>query len=114
MSDYHGTGGVSCSFGDFGTSMGMYINQTTMLCLTPHIAGTSDDYSTETVTVGIAMNGQDFMEETSYAKVTFVGTGSGPGFFHFVITALLIALLLLAIFTCVTALMGSMAVEKKT
>lgn len=26
MSDYHGTGGVSCSFGKFGSSMGMYLN----------------------------------------------------------------------------------------
>jgi len=26
MSDYHNTGGISCSFGDFGTSMGMYLN----------------------------------------------------------------------------------------
>jgi hypothetical protein len=25
-SDYHSNGGVSCSFGSFGTSMGMYVN----------------------------------------------------------------------------------------
>lgn len=24
--DYHSTGGVTCSFGSFGTSMGMYVN----------------------------------------------------------------------------------------
>jgi len=59
-SDYHSTGGVTCSFGGFGTSMGMYINQTSMLCLTPHISGTSDDYTSETVILAIAMNGQDF------------------------------------------------------
>jgi hypothetical protein len=37
--------------------MGMYLNQTTMMCLTPHIQGTSDDYSSETVVLAIAMNG---------------------------------------------------------
>lgn len=67
LQDHHGTSGVSCSFGEFGTSMGMYVNQTTMLCLTPHISGSTDDYSSTTVTVGIAMNGQDFLEDTSNA-----------------------------------------------
>lgn len=76
-----------------------------MLCLSPHISGTSDDYSSETVTVAIAMNGQDFMESTSNAEVTFVGTGSSNGFFHFVIGALLIALLLLALLTCIAAVL---------
>ena len=45
------------------------------------------------------------MEETSNAQVTFIGTGSGANaFFHFVLTALLLALLMLAIFTCCIAL----------
>jgi hypothetical protein len=111
LSDYHGTGGVSCSFGDFGTSMGMYLNQTTMLCLSPHISGTSDDYSSETVTVSIAMNGQDFMEERSNAQVTFIGSGTSAGFFHFVIGALLIALLILALLTCIMAVLQMQTVN---
>jgi len=28
-----------CGFEDFGESMGMYINETTVMCVTPHIQG---------------------------------------------------------------------------
>ena len=52
-----GSGGVSCSFEQFGVSMGMYVNETTVLCMTPHFAGTSDDYYRDTVVVGVALNG---------------------------------------------------------
>ena len=76
--------------------MGMYVNETTVLCMTPHFAGTSDDYYRDTVVVGVALNGQDFGENLSHAEVTFVGTGSNTAFWQFVIAALLIALLLLA------------------
>ena len=77
-----------------------------MLCLSPHLPGTSDDYVTKTVTVAIAMNGQDFLEDSSNAEVTFIGTGSSNAIFHFVISSLLIALLIVAILTCLTALIG--------
>jgi len=96
-SDHHIMGRVSCSFGQFGTSMGMYLNQTTMLCLSPHIAGNSDDYSRHPVTVAIAFNSQDFLEETSSATVTFVGTGSAPSIIGYIFTTLLIALFLIAL-----------------
>lgn len=99
-----GSGGVSCSFEQFGVSMGMYVNETTVLCMTPHFAGTSDDYYRDTVVVGVALNGQDFGELLSHAEVTFVGSGSNTAFWQFVIAALLIALLLLACATCCTAL----------
>ena len=29
--------GLLCNFEEFGTSMGMYINETTVMCVTPHI-----------------------------------------------------------------------------
>lgn len=97
--DYHGTGGVSCSFGSFGTSMGMYINSTHMLCLSPHINGYAEDYSRHTETLAIAFNGQDFNEDRSYASVTFVGTGSGMGWiFRYIFTAVLVIALIVAIY----------------
>ena len=74
--DYHVTGRVSCSFGQFGTSLGMYVNQTTMLCLSPHIPGRANQYSRHLTKVAVAWNGEDFLEDTSQATVTFVGTGS--------------------------------------
>jgi hypothetical protein len=51
------TTGIVCNFEDFGNSMGMYINETTLLCVTPHIKGRPEDYYRETVQVTIAMNG---------------------------------------------------------
>jgi hypothetical protein len=49
--------GILCNFDDFGTSMGMYINETTVMCITPHIQGRPEDYARETVQVTVAMNG---------------------------------------------------------
>ena len=37
--------------------MGMYINSTTVMCVTPHIQGRPEDYGRETVLVTVAMNG---------------------------------------------------------
>lgn len=78
----------------------MFVNSSAVLCLTPNIPGTSDDYATELVTVGVAMNGQDSNEETSNAKVTFVGTGSSMVVWQFILKAIIIALILLGVFAC--------------
>lgn len=95
--------GLLCNFEEFGTSMGMYINETTVMCVTPHIKGRPEDYGRETVLVTVAMNGQDFNEINSDAYVTFVGTGSGGGLLKILIFILLLALLILAlIYCCVT------------
>ena len=40
--------------------MGMYVNETSVMCVTPHISGRPEDYYRETVNVIVAMNGQDF------------------------------------------------------
>lgn len=44
--DYQGPSGVKCSFGTFGNSMGMYINSTTVLCLSPAMSEQPEDYAT--------------------------------------------------------------------
>ena len=75
--------------------MGMYINETTIMCVTPHIQGHPEDYGREIVQVTVAMNGQDFNDIESDAYVTFVGTGSN-GHLKILILILLIALLILA------------------
>ena len=91
--------GILCNFDEFGNSMGMYINSTTVMCVTPHIQGRPDDYGRETVQVTVAMNGQDFNDIDSDAYVTFVGTGSNGGW-KILIFILLLALLILACFFC--------------
>jgi len=89
--------GIHCNFEDFGNTVGMYINETTLLCVSPRIPGDSDDYSTETVKLSVAMNGQDFNEIESDAHVTFIGTGSNLGLFKFLLTAILLGLLFVAL-----------------
>jgi hypothetical protein len=93
----NGGTGLSCSFEKFGTSLGTFVNDTTVLCMSPHFSGTPDDYYMEQVPVAVAMNGQDFDEIESQATVMFVGTGSNNAIWHFLIGALLISLLILAI-----------------
>lgn len=95
--DYQGPGGVKCVFGKFGSSLGMYINSTTVLCLSPTISDRPEDFATETVFVGIAMNGQDFETETSSAQVTFIGTGDSSALWHFLASLLLFSLMILGL-----------------
>ena len=86
--------------------MGLYINETAILCITPHIKGRPEDYYRETVQVTVAMNGQDFNEVQSDAYVTFVGTGEDSRLLFFLIAVLLLALLILALIACCSAMMA--------
>jgi hypothetical protein len=91
--------------------MGMYINETTVMCVTPHVQGRPEDYGRETVQVTVAMNGQDFNENDSDAYITFVGTGSGGGQLKILIFILLLALLALAIVFLATFTAGGAQVQ---
>jgi len=77
--------------------MGMYVNETALLCVSPRIPGDPSDYHRETVRVSLAMNGQDFSISDSSAKVTFVGTGSDTYIWKWIIALVLIALLIQAL-----------------
>jgi len=55
------------------------------------------------VRLTVALNGQDFDEDTSELEVTFVGTGSTLSFWPYVVGTLLIGLLLVALFVFCTA-----------
>ena len=77
--------------------MGMFINETAIMCVTPHIQGRPEDYGRVPVQVTVAMNGQDFNEVDSDAYVTFVGTGSDSNLLKILLFCLLLALLILAI-----------------
>lgn len=99
--------GILCNFEDFGTSMGMYINETTVMCVTPHIQGRPEDYARETVQVTVAMNGQDFNDMQSDAYVTFVGTGTDSKMLKALLFILLLTLLILAcVALCMPRLMA--------
>lgn len=97
------TGHISCSFGKFGQSMGMFLNTTTVLCLSPHFGGNADDYAEENTKIAIALNGQDYLDATSSAHVTFVGTGHSFGALFWVMTSVLVAILILAVWMLIQA-----------
>lgn len=83
--------------------MGMFVNKTTIKCVTPSIAEDPEDIWRETVRLTVALNGQDFDEENSELEITFVGTGSTLSFWPYVVGTLLIGLLLVALFVFCTA-----------
>lgn len=93
--------------------MGMYVNETFVMCVTPHISGHPEDYYRETVNVVVAMNGLDFNDVESDAYVTFVGTGSDKGILIFLLAILLLALLILACLTCCAAILNYRAVDDR-
>lgn len=101
-----GSTGIMCRFEHFGDSVGMYINSTTILCVSPSNGLKSDDVYREEVQVTVAMNGQDFDPDQSTAYVTFVGTGSDLKLLSIILFCLLAGALLVAVFflisTCLT------------
>ena len=96
--------GIECRFGRFGIGVGMYVNRTTIKCITPSVQDDPDDVWRETVQIEVALNGQDFDEDNSDVDFTFVGTGSTLVFWPYVIGTLLIGLLLVAIVVFCSAL----------
>ena len=73
-------------------------------CVTPAVEDDPDSIFRETVRLTVAMNGQDHDEETSQADFTFVGTGTYLVFWPFIIGALLIGLLIVALVVCCSAI----------
>lgn len=69
-------GGLRCRFGRFGETVAVYLNETHVKCMTPSVPDDPADIYRETVTFSVAMNGYDFMEDSSELEFTFIGTGS--------------------------------------
>ena len=103
--------GIECKFGRFGIGMGMYVNKTAIKCVTPSITEDPEDIWRETVKITVALNGQDFDEETSEVDFTFVGQGSTLGFWPYVIGTLLIGLLLIALIVFCSAFLQKVSFE---
>lgn len=82
---------LKCRFGRFGESTGVFVNSTAIKCTTPPTDEPPDSIYRETVTVSVAMNGQDFLEDTSTAELTFVGTAPYISFAAIVLTVIAIA-----------------------
>lgn len=106
-----GLGGIMCQFGRFGVTQAIYINETVVKCVTPAVDDDPDSIYREVVKLSISMNGQDYEEETNSLEFTFVGTGSYLVFWPFIIGALLIGLLIVALVVCCATIFQKMSMD---
>ena len=83
----------------------MYVNRTTIKCVTPSVSDDPDSIWREAVKLTVALNGQDFNDESSEVEFTFVGRGSTLVFWPYVVGTLLIGLLLIALIVFCSALL---------
>lgn len=65
---------IVCRFGKYGTVPALYVNKTSIKCITPETKIARKEMHEDTVTVEVALNGQDFFKAGSY---TFKGTSTG-------------------------------------
>jgi len=86
-----GLSAIKCKFGRFGEANAVYINSTTIKCTTPPADDPPDQIYRETVVLGVAMNGYDFLEDSSTTEFVFVGTAPYISFATIVMTLLAIA-----------------------
>lgn len=66
---------LKCSFGVFGDSDAVFVNETTIKCLTPSFQEDPEDYSVEEVPFSVSLNGFTFDQDSTDAVFTFEGTG---------------------------------------
>ena len=88
---------IKCRFGRFGESTAVVVNETHVKCTTPPTDEPADSIYRETVTVSLAFNGQDFMEDTSNAEFTFIGTAPYISFLTIILVLLALAFLIYAV-----------------
>jgi len=65
---------IVCRFGKYGTVPAVYVSKTSIKCVTPETKINRKDLHEDSVTVEIALNGQDYFKAGSY---TFKGTATG-------------------------------------
>jgi len=82
----------------------VYLNKTTIKCLTPSVSDDPDSIWRETVRVTVALNGEDFDEDRTEADFSFVGSGSTLVFWPWIVGTLLIGLLIVALVVFCSAL----------
>jgi hypothetical protein len=104
--------GIQCSFGEFGLSPGVFINKTTIMCLTPRVNEDPQDYIKEIVPLRVTLNGQDYTEDEEGIDFAFIGTGSALKFWPWILAILLFGLLIVALILFCSALLNKVQVEK--
>ena len=89
---------VKCTFGRFGETAAVIIDQNHLKCTTPSVPDDPADIYMEEVEFSITMNGFDYdtTSESGKRPFTFVGTGQPMGLLPIVILILLIGALIAA------------------
>lgn len=67
---------IKCKFGRFGETLAVYVNETSVKCVTPSVLDDPEDIYRETVDFSIAMNGYDYDYDAISKDFTFIGTGA--------------------------------------
>ena len=91
---------IKCKFGRFGETTGVIANATHVKCTSPATDESPDSIYRETVTIAVAMNGQDFEEEDDSPEFTFIGTSPYVSFASILLTLGAVAFVLVAAVLC--------------
>jgi len=98
MNTMQGFNQLKCSFGRFGDTDAVYVDENTMKCATPSIADDPADISIEEISLSVSMNGLTFPEEGSEGTVpfTFEGTAEPTGLLPIVLFIIALGCLIAA------------------
>ena len=80
-------------------------------CITPAVEDDPESIYREKVKLTVALNGVDHDTSASNIEFTFVGTGTYLVFWPFIIGALLIGLLVIALVVCCATIFQKMSME---
>lgn len=90
---------IKCKFGRFGETIAVYVNETSVKCLTPSLLENPEDIYREKVIFSVSMNGYDYPYEINSFDFLFVGTGNwinlGPILLGIVLFGALVAAFIL-------------------
>ena len=90
---------LKCSFGRFGDTDAVFVDERTVKCATPSVDEDPNDIYQEEVSFSVTMNGMTFPEEGGEGTVpfTFEGTGEASGLLPIVLFILALGLLVAAV-----------------
>ena len=96
MATMRGFGQLKCSFGRFGDTEAVFVDENTLKCATPSVAEDPNDIYMEEVSLSVSMNGLTFANEDddSNPVFTFEGTGEPMGLLPVVLFILALGLLI--------------------
>ena len=90
---------LKCSFGRFGDSDAVFVDEHTIKCLTPSVADDPSDIYEEEISFSVAMNGLTFSDEGDEDTIvfTFEGTAESMGLLPIVLLIFALGILIAAV-----------------